>query len=436
MTVPDWALLPDWLKPLVHELTQEGLPAYSQLSEEELSIPPTFAEETSFKPIEGPEDHFAPVEVGDSPEGIQFEAFLDGVQRTVLWRRIPLPSGALVPIHIAHIAGGVLLRTPDGQLFTHRDLIASRLLLLGPFAGIKDANAHLKQVPLVGMWDTDSRVFGFPQENEWVLCDTTFLGTEEGREKQTKDTLTGDILFNEAKIRSRAQGRVATLRQRLEFAVLSQYRSKHPEEWVLVDGPLFFIDKWRKRATKILGGSLGDTNEGTFENKLLYKAVGLIKSQRLRPPKPDQVLQIGPNQRSLVSPVEHEVDIKGLRDTPDEEGAYGGIHLGWYTRLRGRPQPPYGILGLIRLDVHRATLGLLRADHLGPDNFESLRPKIDAITRATWRERWPAFRRVDDLKTAAEPYPIQQVERVLKATLLPRRLLGYFATEPGIQARS
>ncbi len=242
MTIPEWALLPDWLEPLFKELTKEGLPAYSQLSEEELSVPPTFSEEASFQQIEGSEDHFAPIEIQNLAEEIRFDAFLDGVQRTVLWRRIPLPNGALVPISIAHIAAGVLLRTPDGRLFTQQDLIASRLLLLVPFAGIMDAKAELKQVPSVGLLDTDEKMFGFPEfPNEWVLCDTTFLGTIQAeREKLSKDPLAGDALFNEAKIRSRAQGRVATLRQRLEFAVLSKYRSKNPEKWVLVDGPLFF----------------------------------------------------------------------------------------------------------------------------------------------------------------------------------------------------
>ncbi len=196
-------------------------------------------------------------------------------------------------------------------------------------------------------------------------------------------------------------------------------------------GHCFFLDKWRKQAAKMLANNLGGADERTIEDKLLYKSVGLIKSQRLRPKKPEQVLQIGNTQRSRVFRLEHEVDIKGRRDTPDEEGPYGGFHFGWYTRLRGHQQQPYGILGLIRLDVHRATLGLVRADNLGSSNFERLRPKIDAITQAAWRERWPGFRRSDDYKTAAEPYPIQQVERVLKATLLPRRILGYFAAGSG-----
>lgn len=425
-------ILPSWLEPFIQELTQKALPAYSVLAEEEQSISPTFAEEASVEVVEGPEDLFAPVDLEKPANGIRFEAFLDGIQRTVLWRRMPLPTGALVPIHIAHIAVGVILRNDDGRLFMEPELVAARLLLLGPFEGMKQEGVELGGIASTAMWDTDNRTFGFPQTlNEWILCDTTFCGTEEGREKQTEGALIGNSLFNEGLVRSRAQGRVATLRQRLEFAVLARFRGKHPEKWVLVDGPLFFIDKWRRRAANTIGVDLRETREGVFEDRLLYRAVGLIKSQRLRPKHPDQIIRIGPTQRSLVARLSQEVDMKGRRDAPDEGGPYGGGHLTWYTRLRCRSQPPYGLLGLVRLDVHRATVGLARIDHLNPLNFGDLRPVIDAITQATWRERWPGFRRVDDYRTAAQPYPIQQVERALKAMALPRRFLVHLIAEAG-----
>lgn len=424
-------LLPDSLQSFFQELTERSLPAYSPLSEEEQYVPPAFAEETTVEVIEGPEDSFAPVEVEKSAEEIRFDAFLDGIQRTVLWRRIPLPTGALVPLHIAHIAAGVILRSDDGRLFMEPKLVASRLLLLGPFEGLRQGGVKLN-IPSMVMQDTNDQTFSFPRMlNEWVLCDTTFRGTDEDREKQTEGALIGDVLFNEGLVRSRAQGRVATLRQRLELAVLGRFRAEYPEKWVLVDGPLFFIDKWRRRAANIIGVDLGEAREGVFEDRLLYRAVGLIKSQRLRPKHPDQVVRIGPTQRSLVLRLSQEVDMKGRRDTPDEEGPYGGGHLTWYTRLRCRSQPPYGLLGLIRLDVHRATFGIKLIDAVNSANFGEYRPLVDAITHATWRERWPAFRRVDDYRTAAEPYPIWQVEQVLKAMVLPRRFLAHLIATTG-----
>lgn len=423
-------LLPNWLEPLIQELTELSLPAYSALSEEEQYTAPVFVEEDSTEPIEAAKDKSGLVEIVGPVGDVVFEAFLDGVQRTILWRRIPLPTGALVPIHIAHIGAGLLLRDRDGRLRVESNMMASRLLLLGPFEGIKRSGVTLSWLSRAFqqlVWDTNDRTFGFPERtNEWIFCDTTFRGTEEGRETQTEGALIGNVLFNEGLIRSRAQGRVATLRQRLEFAVLARFKSKYPEQWVLIDGPLFFIDKWRRRAARVLGQELEESNESVFEEKLLCNAVGLIKSQRLRPKNPEQVIKIGPTQRSLVVPLSREVDMKGRRDTPDEEGGYGGLHFTWYTRLRCRSESPYGLLGLIRLDIHRATLpGIVRGDALNKDAFENYRYLIDAITWAIWRERWPAFKRIDDYRSAAEPYPIQQVEQVLKAMALPRRLLAY-----------
>lgn len=418
-------LPPEPLQAFLSELIKLSLPAYTSFSEEEQTVSPTFAEEASIEMVEGTEDSFAPVEVKESSEPIKFKAFLDGVQQTVLWRRIPLPTGALVPLHIAHIAAGVILRSEDGRLFVEPTLIASRLLLLGPFEGLKREGIAL-DIPETIMKDTDGQTFGFPRIlNEWILCDTTFRGTEEDREKRTEGALLGDALFNEGLVRSRAQGRVATLRQRLEFAVLARFRRRYPEEWVLVDGPLFFIDKWRHRAANVLGQDLGETDEGVFEDKLLYRAVGLIKSHRLRPKRPEQVIKIGPKQRSPVARLSQEVDIKGRGRMTDEEGPYGGGHLTWYTRFRCPPQPPYGLWGLIRLDVHRATFAIERVDALNPENFEKFRPLVDAITQAIWKERWPAPRWSEDYRKAAECYPIQQLEKILKSMTLPKRFLSF-----------
>lgn len=403
----------------------------SDLPEEEQSISPSFAEEIELTSVECL-DSFEPVEVQTTEDEIVLEAFLDGVQRTVMLPyKIPLPNSALVPLHVAHIAAGVILRDRgSGRLYMQSDLIAARLLLLGPFQGIEEAGGGGDWVSDGVILDTSSRTFDVPREpNEWIVCDTTFRGTDENRKERREGTLTDAELFKEGLIRSRAQGRVATLRQRLEFAVLAEFRARYSEAWILVDGPLFFLDKWRRRAAKVLGPRLGESREGPFEGTLLRNSIGLIKTHRLRPKHPDQVLRIGLNQRSPVVRISQEVDIKGRKDTPDEEGGYGGAHLTWYTRLRGRAQPPYGLQGLVRLDVHRSTFGIERVDALGPKEFETYRPLADAITRAVWRERWPGIRRMEDFRGATQVYPIDQLEKALKARVYPGRLLAHLLTE-------
>lgn len=419
-------VLSDSINSFLKKIINISFPSTNFLPEEEQYVSPNFIEEANMKIVEGEEEKFAPVKVKSTSDEVKFEAFLDGIQRTVLWRRIPLPNGAIVPIHLAHIAAGVIIRSRDGKLFVDKDLIASRVLILGPFYGINLAGSKVA-LPSSVLSDTSLKTFDLPTDksDEWMICDTTFKGTNIDRESQKKDALIGNILFNEGLVRSRAQARVSTLRHRLEFAILAKFRSKYPESWILVDGPLYFIDKWRKNAGEIFKKILGRSNND-FEEKLLYKAVGVIKSHRLRPKRPDLVIKIGPNERSLVSRLIFEVDIKGKHKEDDEVGYYGGAHLTWYTRLRCNLSPPYGLTGLIRLDVHRSTFGIKIIDALSPKNFNKYLPIVDGITKGVWRERWPSFRKGYDFKTASEPYPIHQVEEVLKSMLMSRRLLASF----------
>ncbi len=418
--------VPRVIENLLQELKIRGVPAPSVgFSEEEQSFSPTFVEEREYTPVES--DAWEPLKVDSKREEVIFTAFLDGVQRTMMLPyRIPLPNGAQVPLHVAHIAAGVLLRDERGYLRMEPDLVAARLLLLGPFQGIQEAGGISLESDDI-TWDTSEKTFAFPDEpNEWIVCDTTFRGTEEDRQTRRGGALLGEELFKEGLIRSRAQGRVATLRQRLEFSVLAKFRRKYPDNFVLVDGPLFFLDKWRRRAARVLGPLLGESREDFLENILLKNAVGLIKTHRLRPKHPEQVVRIGPGQRSPVVRISEEVDVKGRRSEIDEEGIYGGAHLTWYTRLRfAEGVTSFGLRGLIRLDVHRITFGIERVDALTPETFHPYKPKVDDITQAVWRERWPGVRRGGDPRSGAQIYPIEQLEKTLKASLYPRRLLSH-----------
>jgi len=417
----EWRI-PQALEDFLQKLKNRGVPAPRvELSEEEQSFPLTFVEERECTPVET--ESWEPLEVNLGGEEVVFEAFLDGVQRTmILPYRIVLPNGAQVPLHVAHIAAGVILRDASGRLYMDHDLVAARLLLLGPFYGIQEAGGISLESGDV-IWDTSEKTFAFPDElNEWIVCDTTFCGTEEDRHQRRAGALLGDELFKEGLIRSRAQGRVSILRQRLEFAVLAKFRQKYPHQFILVDGPLFFLDKWRRKAVKVLGPLLGESREGLLEDALLKNAVGLIKTHRLRPRHPEQVMCIGQGQRSPVVRISEEVDLKGRRGELDDEGSYGGAHLTWYTRLRcSEGSVRYGLQGLIRIDVHRVTLGIERVDDLRPETFQLYKPQVDAITKAVWRERWPSVRGTDTLI-----YPIDQLEKALKATLYPRRLLAHY----------
>jgi hypothetical protein len=418
--------MPQAIESFLQELKGRGVFTWeAELSEEEQAFPATFAEEREYTSVEA--ESWEPLKVESGSE-VVFRAFLDGVQRTMMLPyRVVLPNGAQVPLHIAHIAAGVFLRDESGRLYMEPDLVAARLLLLGPFQGMQEAGITFESFKSEAIiWDTSDQTFAFPDKpNEWIVCDTTFRGTDKERSQRREGALLGDELFKEGSIRSRAQGRVATLRQRLEFAVLAKFRSKHRDTFILVDGPLFFLDKWRGRAAPVFGRLLGESREG-LEDALLKNAVGLIKTHRLRPRHPEQVLRIGPGQRSPAVRISEEVDVKGRRGELDEEGSYGGAHLTWYTRLLfpQEDSSSYGLRGLIRLDVHRTTFGIESADALKPETFRPYKPTVDGITQGVWRERWPAVDRVGEI------YPIEQLEKVLKARLYPRRLLHHVFNIP------
>lgn len=414
------------IRDFLGELKNRGVrTAIPELSEEEQSFPTTFAEERGYAAVEV--ESWDPVKVKPDVVEFAFPAFLDGVQRTIMLPyRVPLPSGAQVPVHVAHIAAGIIFRDESGRLYVDPDYVAARLLLLGPFHGIREAGG-LSIPEGEFIWDTSDQTFNFPSSHhEWIVCDTTFRGTEEDRKERSEGALVGPELFKEGEIRSRAQGRVAVLRQRLEFAVLAKFRQRHPDAFILVDGPLFFLSKWRRKALNVLGSFINEYNEYRFEEKLLKNAVGLIKTHRLRPRHPEKILTIKLGERSPVFRIQQEVDIKGRRGEPDEEGGYDTAHFIWYTRIHSlnEVEVAHGFYGLVRIDVHRSTFGIEWVEAIDFEKFRDYKETVDRITKAVWRERWPVVYRETRGGFGTQIYPIEQLEKFLKSWMYPKRLLS------------
>ena len=129
-------LLFDYLNKL-----SKGRPIFDPVPEElqrylpNFDVPSEDEEEDYY--IELPKEDFGPVKVEDNVEPVHFSAFLDGVQRTQVYHRETLPNGARVPIFIAHIAVGVVLRE-DKKLKFDDELFEHRYLLVLPYEGIKE----------------------------------------------------------------------------------------------------------------------------------------------------------------------------------------------------------------------------------------------------------------------------------------------------------
>jgi hypothetical protein len=427
--------IPNNIKRLFEEIKKSTYLSRSPLSEEEQSLSPTFEKEaSSTEVVEEIPESFKPIEVREQKEAINFFGFIDGVQRTILLCYSPLPNGCPVPIHTSHIAVGVILRDESGQLFVDPELLASRLLLIGPFELLKRYKKEFEMLsdPNI-LWDNDDRTLGLPEYvNEWVICDTSYRTTLKARDEQTGTILSEEDLFNQKLLRNRARWRAATLRHRLEFALLAKCRQKYPEKWLIMDGPLFFPESWGNRDNRetLILSQILQVEPGQVEDILLKNVVGIIKRHRFRPPSAvlQQIFKLEKEtQRSAVLRIREEVDRKEQFDDPEIKEQYGGGHLTWYIRLGFLPYgQPQGFYGLARVDVHRATLELKHIDGLDPESFKAIRPQIDRLTISIIRERLPAvglsrgaFQSIPLL------YPICQLEKVLKSCLYPKRFLSY-----------
>ncbi len=409
----------------INALAARGWGADDATPEESLRKEPFFDQEA-----EGAEEHhvevgadsYSPLPVGDG-EPVQFSAFLDGVQRTVAFMWVSTPGGATVPLHVAQIAAAVMVRGRNGRLRFDPEMFSSRTLVLMPWEGLKDAGVDLPK-PSDAPEDCNELTFSLEPKAQFFFCDTTYPGitTREDNRARNERPLAGERLYNISEVRARAQTRVAVMRQILELLVLACFRARFPEGWVLVDGPLFLLEKWQQGGLK--------------EERILRNAVGYIKSCRKRPPTPREfkvVLGLGDRERTPVKRLEREPMPKGGSEALDEAGRYRRCHLDWYIRMRVPVGwcPP-GPQGLVRLDVEVSTLGLDRGDSptLRPEGFGPHVETIDRITRGIWREMWPAPGPPRDPRGCVEVYPVAELERTLHNRLYPLRALAYISRLP------
>ncbi len=419
--------IPDTVKSVLNKIEQSSIfSGFQILSEEEQTLHYTFDQQGELKPLEDRSNSVFRTIDFDCPP-IKFKAFLDGIQRTVMLpHKILLPSGALVPIHVAHIAAAVILRNDSGRLFIDPELVKSRFLLLGPFNGIEKESGK-EIVPSEHDRYVDELTFKVPEgPDEWIICDTTYKGIGS-HSLNEEELLIGRNLLNEGLIRSRAQGKVANIRQRLEVIVLTLFREKYPDHWILVHGPLFFLAKWRRKATKYLGKFLNENNPTKFEEKLLDKTVGFIRTHRLRPPLSDLqcILKLDSNRRSIVYRLTKEVDQKNTGPYIDELDTYAAAHLTWYTRISRGHRKLLGLNGLIRIDVHRSTFNIINFDDFNHKDFIAHENKVNSITLGVLKEKWPSVKQRTLSYTSTLLYPHYQLKKIMEASLLPRRLLAH-----------
>ncbi len=384
---------------------------------------------------------------------VKFSAFIDGVERTsvVYWVAID-KIGAMVPIILSHIAAGVTLRNEDKRLQVNNALVKDKLLLLLPLAGMEDSGfdgSDIRQLIDKGSIATERDlvgssfdVFGLNgiENDKLLLCDTTFTNIERN-EKEDKDKLKqvndqpednplakrilfGDNLLNSYRVRQRALGRVNTIRQILEMTLLAKFRETYQSSnnYILVDGPLFFLGKWVENYAGLKG--LRDDKKESF---VLRNAVGMVKTLKSRPTNTStlkKALNLEENEYTELMSINDAVDVTGEDNagTYTETGYYHP-HITSFYRFRlpkGMLKPTS--LGLTRIDLHVSTFDV--------DTFEEVKSEKERteeimknIISGVSREKWPSITQKG--RVYNEVFPIGETEKMLRSRLYSFTEMNY-----------
>lgn len=368
-----------------------------------------------------------------------FSVFIDGVQRSVRVGTVRSREGAEAPVYLAWIAAGAAIRMGRTLRMGPRRIwrvLAAPFRLLGedPAEMLRDLREQGEQA--IDQRETIERPEALLEPASsgapgWILADTSQAGIAGGGSRL-------DDLFNERRVRNWALGRIAHLRQLLELAMLIGIRAASPSAppWlralalpelkdipdlpedpaVLVDGPLLLARRHRRMLHEWAQRQGYRPGEGDPERTLLGRAVGLVKSHRLRPKDLPTILSLPEGHRSRAYAFSQEVDIHGraLEEDmrSDEDHLYPDWHVTAYVRLRRRPG--FSLEGLVRIDLHRWALHPGRDEiPTGPEPLnQEEQEALDDWAAAVYRERRPRTER-------EQPYPISVLERILHARLPP-----------------
>lgn len=416
-------------------------------SEELQVVPTTFDLESTAEPLWEDEQTSWIRSTGD--QGVKFRAFIDGVQRSSVVYWVTLDKmGAIVPIVLSHIASGVTIRKEDRKLTIDSNHVKDRVLLLLPLTGMEkqgfEGGETIRKWIREGFVVHETKIAEDPLQglafdqriSPLILCDTTFtkLDRDEASEQEkieefesdpqshpelAKSLLVGNNLYNIGKIRGRAQGRVNTIRQILEMLVLARFRESYKnEEYVLVDGPLFFLGKWLRKY-----GTMRSMSDEERERVVLKNSIGMVKTLKGRPKSIETlktILNLDRDQYSNIMSIHEAVDVQ------TEDGAipqYMKPHITTFMRFRLPPDLKLpNMLGITRIDMHLSTIGADTLDEAKSDKGVT-KQNVDKIMAGLKREKWPGLTQLGRIYN--ETYPISETERMLRSRMYSTLEMNY-----------
>jgi len=326
-------------------------------------------------------------------------AFIDGIQRTIPAKELLAKNGAIGLMHLAVVTVGTMVRVRK-SLKVKDDLIVQKTLILGPIKGLletgiigNDSYLHLLSEKAILVEQLEKIK---DMEDHLLVIDTTDPHpseitkrrdqTEEGKQRLY---LKGEGLLDLAAQRRRARNRVGRIRQILEYKTLKKASELPKEnEWIVLDGTTVDLS-------------------GEDPEKVFRRLMAVSKTLRTRFLSSSQTIKvIHMKEKQRCSAFQFIEDY--------EEGAQPNVRMkpriSWYMRLHGYspsgPLPEY--MGLVRIELHE---GMIRQNWVNLDITEL----ADTLSYLVFRDRLPVP--MDDPRWASLLYPVQCVERLLRARI-------------------
>lgn len=349
----------------------------------------------------------------------RFRFFVDGVQRTVAIAQVEI-NGVFVPIHMAHVAAGAMVRQ-DRQMAPQ--ILRQALVLLLPYQALALADPTKWTVPPPGQLLSGlGNIYGLVQNNGFTA--DYYSDTSIDLRNQNVAIEAGDLVRT-GTIRAAALDRANVLMRVLELGVLWELRQLYPDEWILLDGPIAPLTKYARLVIPSLY-RLQDIADPVAAFDFLCKLVGAVKEVKIVPTTGlEQAFQ---NNGPLSVPVYR------FADTVDQTEEIAKEVVSAFVRLRrelsAELSPIWSVAsGLARFDIPLPAV--LPNDPNtqstwntfdDPQVVTMLQPgqtsgqKLQEMLETLVLERWPVPA-ATPARVFVELFPIAETERWITASL-------------------
>jgi hypothetical protein len=351
-----------------------------------------------------------------------FGFFVDGVQRTVPIAEVSI-NGIRVPIHMAHVAAGAMLRE-DREL--RPILIQQAMVLLLPYQALAGAMpVEWGQLAPPGRaLSAAGDIYGAVRSTSFG--DEFYSDTSVNLRQQGEVSLTPGDLVLTGRIRSSALNRATELMRILELGVIWDLRQQYPDKWILLDGPIAPLTKYARLAAPALQGLQGIANPPEAFD-FLRRVVGAVKEVTVVPSSGlEQALQLTPDLVTI--PVFRFGEVVQQQEEIAKEVLSAYV---WLRRELAAELSPIwsAVSGLARFDVAlpavlpddpntRNTWNTLEDEQIAalvqPSELSGQR--LRQILEQIILERWPVPPSTP-MRVFVELYPIAETELWLMASL-------------------